>query len=146
MTAVPQASDRAGRRRWGRRAGSASVEFALTCSALFLICLGVLDLGIILWTEEAVQSAAGLTARCVALGATPCTNVKQYAVTTATAQTFNGVVTTANVTYSTKAVCPKSKTPSGSYAVVTITPTYWATRLPGALHGTPISATACSPM
>jgi len=143
MTALPQTSNRPRRWRPGRRAGSASVEFALTCSALFLVCLGVLDLGIILWTEEAVQSAAALTARCVALGATPCANAKQYAVNLATAQTFAGVVTTANVVVQTGVNCPKSKAPSGNYTVVTINSTYWATSLSGTLAGTPITATAC---
>jgi Flp pilus assembly protein TadG len=132
----------------GPRAGTVAVEFALVGSALFLICFGVLDLGILLWTQEALQSAAAQTARCAALGASTCTNPQQFAVNIVSAQTFAGVVTTGNVWVQSNATCTSTQgaVTAGKYTVVRISSSFWASGLlPPPLNLMTLKASACYP-
>ena len=155
-TAMTPASSPARRRR-GRRAGSSSVEFALISATLMISCVGSIDLGLLLWSQEVLELAATDTARCVALGASPCTNAASYAVGLTTQYGFSGMVTTANnnVWVATNAACNSTRANpvSGANAVVTITESYWATYLsafePVAIllgGSTERTVTACYPM
>jgi Flp pilus assembly protein TadG len=149
MIAVPRGSDRpAPARRRGGRAGSAAVEFALVCSAFLLICFGVVELGLLLWTQQALQSAAAKTARCVTLAATACANAQQYAVTTATTLSFTGVTAAGNVWVGQNVTCASKKgsAPPGKYTVVTISTNFWATGLlPPPLSTKAFTVSACYP-
>jgi Flp pilus assembly protein TadG len=55
-----------------RRAVSA-LEFAIIGSVLFVSSLGVIDLGMILWTQGSLQAVAAEAARCGAISASGCT-------------------------------------------------------------------------
>jgi len=143
--------------RRGRRAGSSSVEFALIAATLMITCVGSIDLGLLLWSQEVLELAATDTARCIALGASPCANAASYAVALTTQYGFTGMVTTANnnVWTQTHATCASTNghVTAGNYAVVTITESYWATYLSAfeplavLLGGsTERTVTACYPM
>lgn len=55
--------------------GVSAVEFGLLALPLFLIILGTLNLGTILWKWNALQYAASVAARCVAVSGANCTSV-----------------------------------------------------------------------
>lgn len=138
----------AARRRYGREAGATSLEFALVCSTLIFVILGIVGLGLLIWTQQALQASAELTARCVTLGATTCTNSKQFAVDTAAAWSMPGMVTTGNVWVQTGATCASTNghVTAGKFTVVRISSNYWAgTVLPAPFSAITLTATACYP-
>lgn len=117
------------RRRRGGRAGSTSLEFGLIGGTLLVMCIGTIDLGLLLWSQEVLQLAATETARCVALGASPCATPASYAVGIASQYSFTGTITTGNVWVQGNATCASTQghVTAGNYTVVTITDSYWAT-------------------
>jgi Flp pilus assembly protein TadG len=56
------------------RRGSVLVEFAFVGPVLLMVSLGAMELGLILWTQGALQTVAAEAARCGAIGATACTS------------------------------------------------------------------------
>lgn len=144
---------RPARRRRGWRAGSTTLEFALVAATLMITCIGSIDLGLLLWSQEVLELAATDTARCVALGAAPCTpltTAASYAVGLTTQYGFSGMVTGANVSAQINTTCNGA---TGNYAVVTITESYWGPNLsawqPVAIllgGSTERVVTACYPM
>ena len=136
------------RRRRGARSGATAVEFALTSSALLMLCFGVMNLGLLLWTQEAIEAAAAATARCSALGASTCSNAQQYADSVAAAEAFTGVITTANVWVQANATCASTQgnVTAGKNTVVIITSSFWSSGLLSyPLGGKALGATACYP-
>ena len=114
--------------------------------------IGVLQLGLLMWTQEALETAATQTARCSALGATTCANPQQYAVNIVSEWVLTGVVTTANVWVQANATCASTSghVTSGKNAVVVITSSYWSTILPANWIPSPLgnnvlAASACYP-
>jgi Flp pilus assembly protein TadG len=122
------------------RSGAAAVEFGLIAGVFLLLCLAVLDGGLLLWTKGALQSSASLTARCAALASPDCTDVQQFAVHNATSWLFPGVITKTNV--SSAVVCFSH----ASYLQVTITCQFWAgSLLPPPLNGKTLTSVAYYP-
>jgi Flp pilus assembly protein TadG len=85
------------------RSGSTMVEFALCASALFFALFFVIQGGQMLWTWQAMQGAAIDAARCAAIDAPSCLNIKTsntatqtYAVGAAKARGVAGVTASAN--------------------------------------------------
>ena len=104
------------------RRGIVSLEFAILASVLIPLTSAIIELGLLLWTQTAMQSVAALTARCAAIGA--CTSsAASYAVTQASNWTLSGAITTANVTVGTSTTCNSA---SGTFATVTITFPVWS--------------------
>ena len=71
-------------RQWFRSdcQGTTAVEFAVIASVLLPMLFASLSLGFLMWTHNALQSTATLSARCVALGSSLCAaNPAQFAVT-----------------------------------------------------------------
>lgn len=124
--------------------GVVSVEFAMIGSALLLFTLGTIELGMVFWSIGALQNAAELTARCVAIGGSSCANAQQFAVTTAQATLFNGVITTDEVTVVNGTSCNNA---AGSYVKVTITAHRWSNAsLLSSLSRTALTSQACYPI
>jgi Flp pilus assembly protein TadG len=153
MTACrPHRPTAAGRPRGGS-AGTATLEFAIVCSALIALCFGILDIGLVQWTEQAMQAAAALTARCAALGTSACSNPQQYAVNAVATWSMTGMVSTSNVWVQTNATCTSTKgnVTAGNNTVVTITSSYWtsglvlSTFIPSSLASMTLNASACYP-
>jgi Flp pilus assembly protein TadG len=128
------------RRRRGRQAGSTTLEFALIVSALLIACIGTVDLGLLMWSQEVMELAAADTARCVALGSSLCSapnSPQSYAASIVNQYTFSGGLpnlqpgNTSPVWSQTGVTCTStsSSQTSGNYTVVTITDSYWATTL-----------------
>jgi Flp pilus assembly protein TadG len=136
------------------RSGAAALEFALIVGVFLPLCLGILEAGLLLWTQGALQSTASLTARCAAIASPNCSavpgafnvpGVQQFAVTTAGNWVFPGIIanTTANFTPAPATVCLSSV----SYMKVTITSTFWAGGvLPPPLSGLKLTSVAYFPV
>ncbi len=126
-----------------RRDGATAIEFALVAVVFIPLCLGILDAGMLLWTQGALQSTASLAARCAAISSPACTNPQQFAVTTAGNWVFANIITTANVTPTPAVVCIAHV----SLMTVTITCPYWAGLvLPPPLNGRTLTAVGYFPV
>lgn len=58
------------------------MEFALTAPAFFAMLVGVIECGLLLWTQIGLQHGAEMAARCASINATLCgttSAVQQYA-------------------------------------------------------------------
>lgn len=128
------------------RRAVAAVEFALLAGALISLCIGTIEVGLLFWGQNALESAAVETARCVAIQSPDCSNAQTYGVDQVTKWMFSGIVTPSNVTAQTATSCNGA---SGNFQVVTITTSYFANWLPPFMPqfaNKTLSATACYPM
>lgn len=107
------------------------------------LCLGVLEAGVIVWTQGALQSAASLSARCAAIAGADCSSVPQYVVATAESWTYPGVITAGNVTPPPHTTCLGGVL----FMVVTITTSPWAgLRLSSSFNTLTLTSVAYYPM
>jgi Flp pilus assembly protein TadG len=63
-------------------AGTAAIEFALLAPVVFLMFLGIVEFGRLLWTQASLQYAVQASARCASLGLSQCATsdeTKNYA-------------------------------------------------------------------
>jgi hypothetical protein len=119
------------------------VELALVGGITMLTTFGILDLGMLLWAQNALQSTAALAARCAAIGsATLCPNVKTYAVNLANSWTIPGMISANDVTVTQVLTC---NTANGKFQQVTISTAFWSNILPPPFHNQNLSASACYP-
>ncbi len=123
--------------------GAAALEFALVGLAYFPLCLGIFELGLLLWTRNALVTTANLTARCVAINSPSCSNATQYAVNTAGNWLQTGILTSSGVMVQTSTSCSGA---SGAMVKVTVTSTGF-TNLPilSGLATKALTANACYP-
>jgi Flp pilus assembly protein TadG len=114
---------RRGMRRlpWDRR-GSTAIEFAIVSFPFFLICLGMIEAGIIFWTQNAMQSAATLGARCAATGNSACSNVAAYVSSAVANWAVADTVPTSEVSVQTAGTCNGT---AGTAIIVSITHHFW---------------------
>jgi Flp pilus assembly pilin Flp len=138
-------------RRWLRRDchGTTAVEFAVIAGVLLPMLFGILSLGFLMWTHNALQSTAALTARCVALGSSQCAaNPEQFAVNTAQQWIVPGIINAGDVKIHKHATsCNDAAGSFGPFVTVTITSTYWASNiLPQPFAATTLKVSACFPV
>jgi Flp pilus assembly protein TadG len=130
--------------------GATAVEFAIVVGPLLLLMFGTLEFGRLLWTREALQSAAIAGARCMGILQTSCTTSGAYSSSKsadyviAEASALKVKITSTNVTTTNTATCAGVS----GFSQVTISYTF-QTALPYFLKaltgGVPLSATACFP-
>lgn len=84
---------------------AAALEFALVAVVFIPLCLATIQVGIVIWTLGALQTAVSLSARCAALSGEACQSIPGYAVVSAETWTYPGVITTANVTPAPHTTC-----------------------------------------
>ncbi len=131
------------RRLTGDRSGATAVEFAVVASAAVLLLIGALQVGLLLWTNNALQITAGLTARCAALGS--CSDPASYAVSLAGQWATTGAVKTSDVTVSAASSCQGASGGYSKFTMVTISSEQWSGLLIGPLAGVKLKASACYP-
>jgi Flp pilus assembly protein TadG len=125
------------------RSGAAALEFAIVASIFLLLLTGTIQIGLLWWTENALQTTATLTARCAALNS--C-DPKTFAVSTAGKFTVSNAITASNVSVSPASSCNGSTTGYSHFTLVTITSSVWANSLISPLAGAAIiKASACYP-
>lgn len=134
------------RRLTGDRSGVAAVEFALVASGFLLLLIGALEVGLLLWTNNALQITAGLTARCAALK-TCSPDSKSYAVSLAGQWAGAGAVKASDVTVSPPALsaCQGASGGYSKFTEVTISSELWSSLGIGPLAGVKLQASACYP-
>jgi Flp pilus assembly protein TadG len=129
------------------RQGTTTVEFAMISAVLFPMCFAIIEGGMLLWTQGALQSTAALVARCAAISGPQCTSPQTYAVNTATSWIMSGVISNSDVTITTTTNCPTGSGASGNFKKVVITSEYWASGfLPAPWGSKNLSVTACYPL
>ena len=122
--------------------GAAAIEFALASTALMLLVFGIVEMGRMLWTRQALQGAAAETARCLAIGSPLCQGGSAYAATAAANRGISGLQSSM-VAVSVDNPCG---TGAGNFTKVTITYPY-ASVVPSfvAAPAGGLTATACFP-
>ena len=68
---------------WSDARGASIVEFALVAPVLILFVFGIIESARAIWTFQSLQETAFNSARCMAIGRSPCdsvVNVKSHAV------------------------------------------------------------------
>ena len=119
-----------------RSDGMAAVEFALTVPVLLVSLLGVIEVGRLLWTENALHYAVEDAARCMALGTCGAGGPAGYAATAAPGMTFPSSDFTA-----TTVACGSQVTASHTFQFLT-TLVNFDTLLPGSMT---LTAQSCHP-
>ena len=126
------------------RRGTTAVEFALISTVLLPMLFGTIELGMVMWTRNVLQSTAELTARCVSLGSTQCTNAPSYAVAMANNWILSGIIATSDVTV--KAAATSCNGNVGSFSTVAISSSFWGGNLlPAPFNASTINVSACYP-
>jgi Flp pilus assembly protein TadG len=127
-----------------QRRATTTVEFGLVGSMMLLATFGTIDLGMLLWTQSAMQSTAAIAARCAAISSPACSaDVPGYAATMGSGWTMPGVISASNVAVNYSPGTCNGVT--GSLVQVTITASFWANVLPWPFHGQTLTASACYP-
>jgi Flp pilus assembly protein TadG len=114
--------------------GATAVEFALTAPVFFAIIFGLIDAGLMLWTQLGLQHATELAARCASVNKTICPDAsatKNYAA----AQVF-GLTVPSSVFSASQVACGNRVSASFSFGLI------------GGYYGVPLitlTAAACFP-
>ncbi len=96
--------------------GTALVEYALTLSAFILLTIGLLQLGLLMWTQAGLQHGVELAARCASVNTTLCgtqSTIKSFAVSNSLA--LNPPASTFTVTPNTTCGTINGNKVSASY-------------------------------
>ncbi|WP_074121820.1 TadE/TadG family type IV pilus assembly protein [Bradyrhizobium sp. AS23.2] len=87
---------------WRDTRGATALEFALTAPAFFLFIFGIIEFGLVLWTQIGLQHGAEFAARCASVNPALCPSGS--AITRFAAQQALGLSLPAQTfTYSTPA-------------------------------------------
>ena len=87
---------------WQDQRGASALEFGLTAPVFFLFLFGVIEAGLLFWTQIALQHGAEMAARCASVNSTLCPNSDPNAITSyATQQTFGLNMPSSTFSYST---------------------------------------------
>jgi Flp pilus assembly protein TadG len=78
--------------------GSTALEFALAIPAVLAFILGIIQVAIVLWSDNLLFFSVDLAARCAAVGSTnpPCQSTMAATVNNAMPSTSIGTLTTAS--------------------------------------------------
>jgi Flp pilus assembly protein TadG len=86
------------------QSGTTAPEFALTAPVFFLFIFGVIEVGLLFWTQIGMQHGAEMAARCASINAALCPTSNPNAIIGyATEQAIGLNLPTSTFTYSTPA-------------------------------------------
>jgi Flp pilus assembly protein TadG len=57
--------------------GATALEFALCAPAFFMLVMGMVELGLLVWMQVALQQGVEAAARCASINRTTCANAAQ---------------------------------------------------------------------
>ncbi|MGL3211348.1 Flp pilus assembly protein TadG [Bradyrhizobium sp. USDA 4524] len=87
---------------WRDNRGASALEFALTAPVFFLFIFGIIEFGLLFWTQLGLQHGTEMAARCATVNSTLCPSGS--AITNYAAQQAFGLTLPAQTfTYSTSA-------------------------------------------
>jgi Flp pilus assembly protein TadG len=67
---------------WIDERGTTAIEFGLTAPAFFAVLFGIIEFGLIMWTQAGLQHGAEMAARCASIDTIVCGNqsaIQNYA-------------------------------------------------------------------
>jgi Flp pilus assembly protein TadG len=127
------------------RHGTTAVEFALLAGVLLPMLFGIVGLGFLMWTHNALQTTAALTARCVAIGSSLCSaNPAQFAVNTAQQWIVPGIINVEDVDIQTAATSCNGV--AGPFVTVAIASSFWASVMLPPLAASTLQVNTCFPV
>lgn len=89
---------------WRDNRGTSALEFALTAPAFFLFIFGIIEFGLLFWTQIGLQHGAEMAARCASINTALCPAANSSTITSYAAQQAFGLTLPAQTfTYSTPA-------------------------------------------
>lgn len=89
---------------WRDERGASALEFALTAPVFFLFLSGIIEVGLMFWTQIGLQHGAEMAARCASINTTLCPTSNPGAITNyATQQAYGLNLPASTFTYSTPA-------------------------------------------
>ncbi|MBB4370093.1 Flp pilus assembly protein TadG [Bradyrhizobium sp. cir1] len=87
---------------WRDKRGASALEFALTAPVFFLFIFGIIEFGLLFWTQLGIQHGSEMAARCATVNSTLCPS--SSAITSYAAQQAYGLTLPAETfTFSTSA-------------------------------------------
>ncbi len=102
--------------------GTSALEFGLTAPVFFLFLFGVIEVGLVFWTQIGLQHGVEMAARCASINASLCPNSNPNAITEyATQQALGLGLPASTFTYSTPA-CGNQVNASYSFQFPSIIP------------------------
>jgi Flp pilus assembly protein TadG len=102
--------------------GASALEFGLTAPVFFLFVFGVIEVGLLFWTQIGLQHGAEMAARCASVNASLCPSSNPGAITGyATEQALGLSLPASAFTYSTPA-CGNQVNGSYSFQFPSIIP------------------------
>jgi Flp pilus assembly protein TadG len=102
---------------WRNEDGTAAIEFGLTAPAFFLLLFGILQGGLLFWTQIGMQHGTEMAARCASINTTICPD-ETAAQTYAAQQSFGLKLPSTAFTVQT-AGCGKQVTASYTHYFLT---------------------------
>lgn len=103
-------------RIWRDESGTSALEFALTAPAFFLFIFGIIEFGLMFWTQVGMQHGAEMAARCASINTNTCPTNNPSSITTyATQQAYGLSLPASTFSYSTPA-CGNQVDASYSFA------------------------------
>jgi len=89
---------------WQDQSGASALEFGLTAPVFFLLLFGVIEVGLLFWTQIGLQHGAEMAARCASVNSTLCPNGNPDAITSfARQQSFGLNLPSSTFSYSAQA-------------------------------------------
>jgi Flp pilus assembly pilin Flp len=89
---------------WQDQSGASALEFGLTAPVFFLLLFGVIEVGLLFWTQIGLQHGAEMAARCASVNSTLCPNGNPGTITSyASQQAFGLNLPPSTFNYSTPA-------------------------------------------
>ncbi|MFB9269233.1 TadE/TadG family type IV pilus assembly protein [Bradyrhizobium erythrophlei] len=76
---------------WRDRRGASALEFGLIAPLFFAFLFGIIEVGMLLWTQAGMQHGVELAARCATVNATLCPTSNPNAITTYASQQAFGL-------------------------------------------------------
>ena len=89
---------------WGDRRGASALEFGLIAPLFFAFVFGIVELGLLLWTQAGLQHGVEIAARCATVNSSLCPTNKPNVITTyASQQAFGLSLPASTFTYASPA-------------------------------------------
>lgn len=64
-------------RAWRNEDGASAIEFALTAPVFFTLLVGIIELGLLCWTQLGLQHGVEMAARCASVDIYQCASIGQ---------------------------------------------------------------------
>ena len=127
---MPRAAIKAARRFFGATSGTAAAEFAMIIPLMVMLTIGLFNMCLLVYAENALHFSVERTARCVSVTPASCGGVQSYGASQYSGPTITPIYA---LTAATDANCGNTVSATGTFTFMTGVSTLTV----------PLSATAC---